>query len=128
DLYEMPGVQCFCPGEWNGEPWGESDIDRVIANFATYRDQLVPTVGLGHTDATELTAGLPSTATDDDGQPAFGVVANVGKQPGAGGPFLTADLRNIPAWLAARIAGKSYITCSIELYNQGARGSGLADA
>jgi hypothetical protein len=125
ELWELPNVECFLPGTWNGKPWDASDIDAVVRNFAKLRDRMTPTVGIGHDDASQLTAGLASTAVDDSGLPAFGIVSGLRK--GTGRSVLVADLKDLPAWLAKLVAARTYRSCSIELCDDGAPGSGLGD-
>lgn len=112
-LHVVPGVRLFGTGEVRGDRWDEGDVDAIVRNGKLLSEYLKPTVVIGHEEEQPLVEGMPPTWVDNTGQPAFGVIRNLRKEPG---PFPVGDLCDVPDWLFWLIRNKAYRTVSAEVY------------
>jgi hypothetical protein len=120
-LWKLDHVRAFATGTARGQTWTEQDLDDIVRNQTLYGDKVKPAVVIGHEEQQPLTAGMPSTVTQNTGEPAFGRVVAARKVyetvDGRRQAQLDLDLDDVPDWLAALIRGKAYSRVSVELYD-----------
>ena len=99
---DIPGVEVFAVGTWNGETYDAKDLDAMVEAFAATRNDLKPYLKLGHNDKQPLSDGLPS----------LGWIENLRRV----GSKLVADFARVPAKLADLIRAGAYRRVSSEIY------------
>lgn len=98
---QIQGAEIFAVGKWNGMEFSPEDLDQIVANFDTLRENHKVPLKLGHNDEQPVT----------DGQPALGWVDRVYRQ----GNKLLADFTNLPKTIYEAIKKRLYRTVSVEL-------------
>jgi hypothetical protein len=101
DTYTIKGVEVFQAGSWNGDAYGEDDLQAIVDADTDLHALVQPRVKVGHV-AEDL------KGTD---KPAFGWLGPLTR---VGGKIL-ADLRHIPKALMDAIKARSYSRVSVEL-------------
>jgi hypothetical protein len=105
---DIPGVEIFCEGSWNGDKYTGSDLQAMIEAFGNVGFE--PTVKAGHADGQE--------SLDEKeyrkifGAPALGYVHRIYRQ----GHKLLADLKQVPRRFANLIKTGTYKRISAEIY------------
>lgn len=99
---DIPNVEVFAAGTWNGEDYSVADLDAMVEAFAATKDALKPYLKLGHKGKPGLTDGLP----------ALGWLGNVRRV----GTKLVADFSRVPAKLGELIRAGAYRRVSAEVY------------
>lgn len=100
----LRGVEVFAAGEWNGDRYSVSDLDKLADAFSATKDALKPYIKLGHGDKQVL--------LERDGLPAAGWIERLYRA----GDKLLADIAGIPAKLADIIAAGGYKRVSSEIF------------
>ena len=103
---DIPGVEIFAEGSWNGDAYSAKDLDDMVAAFG--KVGFKPPVKAGHEDGQEDAA----TAKRLFGDPSLGYVSRIYRQ----GKKLMADLVGIPRVFANLIRAGSYRRISAEVY------------
>ena len=103
DLVEIPGVEVFEVGTWNGDTYTGADLDEMVSAFKELGSLLKPPVKLGHGSQELL---------ERSGYPSAGWIKNLYRR----GKKLFADLTDVPAKVAELIKNKAYRTRSAEIY------------
>lgn len=101
----IPGVEVFATGVWNGDEFTEKDLDQMVENFNATKDHIPPYLKLGHDNEQAL---LKSS-----GLPAAGWVSKLYRK----GNKLMADFRDIPEKIYELISKGAYRKVSIELFD-----------
>lgn len=102
ETVDIPAVEVFAAGTWNGETYDVADLDAMVEAFAATKDALKPYLKLGHKGTPGLTDGLP----------ALGWLGNVRRV----GSKLVADFSRVPAKLGELIRSGAYRRVSAEVY------------
>lgn len=103
-LYQIPGVEIFAAGKWNGDEYSEQDLDEMVKAFEENKATIKPYLKLGHSDH--------QTLLQNDGFPAAGWIGNIYRQ----GKKLLADFVDIPEKIYQLISNKAYRKVSSEIY------------
>jgi len=104
DLFNIPDVEVFSAGTWNGDAYTEEDIDLMVKAFNETKEQIKPYLKLGHDEKQEL--------LQKDGLPAAGWISNLKRV----GKKLVADFTDIPDKIYQLIKNKAYRKVSSEVY------------
>ena len=107
--YNLNGIEIFSTGIWNGDKYGQKDLDAMVENFDDVGFE--PPIKLGHNEEQpEL----------QDGQPALGYISKIYKV----GSKLVADFKELPQKVYDAIKRGNYKRVSSEIYwNYKANGS-----
>lgn len=103
-LYEVPGVEIFSSGKWNGDEWTVADIEEIVRAFNETSETWRPALKLGHDDQ--------QLFLQEEGQPAAGWIGKLYRV----GRKLVADLVDIPEKIYELLLKKSYRRVSSEIY------------
>ena len=101
---DIPGVEIFAVGTWNGVPVSEQDLDDMASSFSKIGKQMKPFLKLGHSKEQGL--------LQKDGYPSAGWLDNVRRV----GDKLVSDFKAVPAKVADLIRKKAYGRFSPEVY------------
>lgn len=104
DLYNIPGVEIFSSGTWNGDTYTEQDLDEMVRAFEENKQAVRPFLKLGHDDEQKL--------LQSNGLPAAGWVDRLYRV----GEKLLADFVDIPRLIYELIERKAYRKVSSEIY------------
>ncbi len=112
---DIPAVEIFAEGTWNGDAYSAKDLDDIVAAFS--KVGFKPPIKAGHEDGQEDA----TTAKRLFGEPALGYVSRIYRQ----GKKLLADLIDVPRAFANLIKSGAYRRISSEIYwNYKNEGSG----
>lgn len=102
ELFTIKGHPIFSVGIWNGDPYVEADLDRMVTAFGQVGFE--PPIKLGHDESQPL--------AKSDGMPAIGWVTNLRRS----GNLLYCDLKDLPRKVYDAIRRKNYKRVSAEVY------------
>lgn len=102
--FNIPGIEIFAVGTWNGDKWTEADLDQMVNNFQKTQKFLKPFLKLGHDEGQKL--------AQNDGLPSLGTVDNLRRI----GNKLVADFKNVPSKIFDLIKRKAYSRVSSEIF------------
>ncbi len=100
ESYEFE-AEIFSKGTWDGDEFTLKDLDNMVYNFNSLKDEVKPFLKLGH-----------HTGQKKDGQPALGWVDSVKRS----GEKLVAKFKNVPKLVYDAIKLKRYKRISCEIY------------
>ncbi len=98
-VHELKGREIFAIGTWNGIEFKEEDLDELISNFDSLKENFKVPLKFGHDE------------DHKDGQPAIGWVSRIFKEGGK----LLADFTDIPKVVFDAVQAKLYRTISVEI-------------
>lgn len=104
ELKDINGVEIFATGEWNGQKFGETDIDQIVSSFEQIGSSMKPYLKLGHDSKQNL--------IQNEGLPSMGWVKNLKRIGGK----LVADFRAVPQKIYDLITKGAYRRVSSEMY------------
>ncbi len=105
--FDLPGVEVFAVGQWNGENYSREDLAGIVEAFKPTLEEIHPWVTINHTDPDALKVALGGVA-------ALYLNSQPGRDYGPG-ERLFADLVNLPRELALAVAHRNFQRPSIEL-------------
>ena len=101
---DLPDVEIFATGTWNGVKVTEKDLDDMVSSFAKIGKEMKPYLKLGHSKEQGL--------LQKDGYPAAGWIDNVRRVGGK----MVSDFKAVPQKVAELIRNKAYGRFSPEVY------------
>ena len=104
ELFDIPAVEIFAAGQWNGDKYTKKDLESMVEAFAKTKSAIKPYLKLGHTDKQKL--------AQSDGLPALGWIDRlyiVGEK-------LLADFVKIPKKIYELISTGAYRRVSSEIF------------
>jgi hypothetical protein len=104
ETFDIPGVEIFAAGKWNGDTYTEKDLDDIVSSFNELKDKVKPYLKIGH--------GADQTLLRDDELPSAGWVSNLKRV----GKKLVADFIRIPKKIYEVITRGAYSRISSELW------------
>ena len=102
--FDIPGVEIFASGVWNGDKFTDADLDKIVTSFKKTKDLIHPFVKIGHSEEQSL------LKTDE--LPAAGFIENVKRV----GSKLVADFVRVPKKIFEVIKRKAFSKISSELF------------
>jgi len=110
--FDLPGIEIFAVGEWNGEFYSKEDLAGVAESFSELLMELHPWVTINHADPDSLSVALGHVArvytNESPAQDSHGLAIAPGER-------LYADLVNLPRDLAMAIVHRNFQRPSVEL-------------
>jgi hypothetical protein len=105
-FFDLPGIQIFDVGTWNGKEWSDEDLDEMVANFIELSAAGYDFPGkLGH-GAQEL--------LDREDLPAAAYIKRMYRM----GTKLVADFTRVPEKVKTLLELQAYRTVSAEIYDK----------
>lgn len=104
NTFDVPGVEIFAAGTWNGDTYTVGDLDAMVAAFNATKDKIKPYLKLGHGDEQSLLRS--------DELPAAGWISNLRRE----GKKLLADFVRVPQKIYDLITSGGYRRVSSEIY------------
>jgi hypothetical protein len=101
--FDVPGVELFAVGTWNGDKYTTADLDEMVRAHAEIGDQLKPYMKLGHAPGQSL--------LKSDELPAAGWIENLRRE----GDRLVADIKSVPKRIYQLLKAKAYRRRSAEI-------------
>ncbi len=105
---DIPGVEIFSQGSWNGDSYDAADLDAMVAAFPAVGFE--PTVKAGHAEGQDSLD--EKEYRNIFGAPALGYVSRIYRQ----GKKLYGDLKQVPRNFANLIKTGTYKRVSSEIY------------
>lgn len=103
-VYDIPNVEIFKVGTWNGDKYTEKDLDDLVNSFKAIGNKIKPYLKLGHDKEQKL--------LQKDGYPAAGWITNLKRVGGS----LLSDWKSVPKKIKDLIDQKRYGRMSAEIY------------
>jgi predicted nucleic acid-binding Zn-ribbon protein len=104
ETFDIPGVEIFAAGKWNGDNYTEKDLDDIVSSFNDLKDKIKPYLKLGH--------GSDQKLLRDDELPSAGWISNLKRN----GKKLIADFVRIPKKIYEVLKRGAYSRISSELW------------
>ena len=104
ELFNIPNVEIFASGVWNGDKYTNDDLDIMVEAFNDPNHKLKPFLKLGHNEDQKLLA--------NDGLPAAGFVSNLRRV----GDKLVADFVDMPKKIFELVENKAFRKVSSEIF------------
>ena len=104
ETFDIPGVEIFAVGKWNGDTYTEKDLDEIVKSFQALKDKIKPYLKLGHGEEQKLLR--------DDELPSAGWISDIKRV----GKKLVADFVRIPKKIYEVIKRGAYSRISSELW------------
>ena len=104
ETFNIPGVEIFSVGTWNGDEYSIEDLQGMVQAFEKHKTTVRPFLKLGHDE--------DQTLLQKDGYPAAGWIDRLY----IAGEKLVADFSSIPKTIYQLITNKAYRNVSSEIY------------
>ena len=104
ETFDIPGVEIFASGKWNGDTYTEKDLDMIVESFNELKDKVKPYLKIGH--------GADQTLLREDELPSAGWISNLKRV----GKKLVADFVRIPKKIYEVMKRGAYSRISSELW------------
>jgi hypothetical protein len=102
--HDIPGVEIFAAGTWNGDTYTVEDLDEMVRAFEDTHERLKPYLKLGHDDKQKL--------LQRDGYPAAGYISRLYRE----GSKLVADFVKVPKAIFELLKVGGYRRVSSEIF------------
>jgi hypothetical protein len=102
--YDIPDVEIFETGKWNGDEYNAQDLDEIVEAFTALGGKLKPYVKLGHDPKQAM--------LQKDGMPAAGWITGLKRV----GNKLVANMSSVPEKIYNLIQSKAYGRFSSEIF------------
>jgi hypothetical protein len=104
ETFDIPGVEIFAAGKWNGDDYSVKDLDDIVESFQELKGKVKPYLKIGHGDDQKLLR--------DDELPSAGWISNLKRV----GKKLVADFVRIPKRIYEVLQRGAYSRISSELW------------